>query len=87
MERAGPGGAAALAFYHRQFWEAAERRYVGDAGTRASLLGLLADLFSGDLAARLPGRGLSPHVREVEVQGLPRAGAARVWRSLEVRAW
>ena len=84
VERAGPGEGTVLAYFHRQFQEVAALRYAGDAGTRAWLLGLLADLFSGDLAARFPDRGLSLYVRgEVEVKDLPRAGVVRRWRSVE----
>ena len=82
VERAGPGGATVLCYYHRQFWEAAERRYiVGD--TRVRLLGLLADLFSGALATKWPTRGISRHDRRVEPAGLPLAGQQRTWRSAE----
>ena len=66
--RAGPLGSEVLAFSHRAFWEAAERRYLRGEGERARLLGVLADLFSDTLAERFPGRGISRHVREVEVR-------------------
>ena len=42
IERAETGGATVLCYYHRQFWEAAERRYLA-GGARVRLLGLLAD--------------------------------------------
>ena len=82
VERAGPGGATVLCYYHRQFWEAAERRYLA-GGARVRLLGLLADLFSGRLAEKWPTRGVSHHERRVEPAGLPLAGQQRTWRSAE----
>ena len=83
VERAGAGGVSLLGFYHRQYWEAAERRYVGEPAARARLLGLLADLFLGKLAAHFPDRGLLPHMGRVEVRGLPRTRVVRYWRSVE----
>ena len=70
VERGSAGGEQVLAFYHRQFWEAASRRYLDSPAARASLYGLLADYFSGALARRYPARGLDDHARPLD-PGLP----------------
>ncbi|XP_071493290.1 NACHT domain- and WD repeat-containing protein 1-like [Diadema antillarum] len=42
------GGKTVLAWYHRQLIETANRRYLGDAETKESRHGLLADMFLGE---------------------------------------
>lgn len=50
-----------LAWHHRQFWEAAERRFLGSAEVKERFHGLLADFFSGASGRRFADRGVSDY--------------------------
>lgn len=59
-ERSTDGGLTVLAWYHRQFWEAARRCYLATPEAAREAHSFLADYFLGTLAARFADRWISP---------------------------
>ena len=59
-ERSADGGLTVLAWYHRQFWEGAHRRYLHVPETEREAHSFLADFFLSNLAARFPDRWITP---------------------------
>eukprot|EP00960_Hanusia_phi_P072768 767874-Hanusia_phi.AAC.1 len=59
----GENGVPVLNLYHRQFWELAGSRYFSSPDVQQRQFSLLADYFSGELAARFPDRQIDPQPR------------------------
>ncbi len=63
MVERGAGGKSVLSWYHRQFWEAAEARYLikeSKVNFMQKYAALLADFFSDEVSKQYPDRNIKP---------------------------